>query len=119
MPNPWCDKGGESKRGDNTTAAAMTSLLFEWDEVTRLAGDELSRVIDQHGNSAIYAGSYGWASAGRFHHAQSQIHRFLNVIGGYIRSVNSYSFAAAEVIFPHVVGDFRSFLSSDKLVIDH
>ena len=31
-----------------------------------------------HGNEAIYGGSYGWASAGRFHHAQSQLHRFLN-----------------------------------------
>ena len=51
-----------------------------------------------------------------------QIHRFLNVIGGYTRSVNSYSFAAAEVIFPHVVGDFRSFLyrqTSWSSIIDH
>ena len=83
---------------------------ISWDEAIALAGDELGRVIKDHGNSAIYAGSYGWASAGRFHHAQSQIHRFLNTIGGYTKSVNTYSFAAAEVIFPHVVGDFRGFL---------
>ena len=56
----------------------------------------------EHGNEAIYGGSYGWASAGRFHHAQSQLHRFLNCLGGYIRSVNSYSLGAAEVILPHV-----------------
>jgi len=24
---------------------------------------------------------YGWSSAGRFHHAQSQVHRFLNTLG--------------------------------------
>ena len=71
-------------------------------------GSELQRVIDADGNEAIYAGSYGWASAGRFHHAQSQIHRFLNVIGGYTKSVNTYSFAAAEVMMPHVIGDFRT-----------
>jgi hypothetical protein len=29
-----------------------------------------------------YGGSYGWASAGRFHHAQSQLHRFLQKFGG-------------------------------------
>ena len=64
---------------------------------------ELSRVAREHGNRSIFGGSYGWASAGRFHHAQSQLHRFLNRIGGSTRSVNSYSTAAAQVILPHVV----------------
>ncbi len=41
---------------------------------------------------------------GRFHHAQSQIHRFLNQIGGYTASVNSYSAACAEVILPYIFG---------------
>ncbi len=84
-------------------------IAIDWDTVSQLVGDELQRVIDLHGNKAIYAGSYGWASAGRFHHAQSQIHRFLNVIGGYTKSVNTYSFAAAEVMMPHVIGDFRNY----------
>ncbi len=69
---------------------------------------EIARVRDAHGNQAIYAGSYGWASAGRFHHAQSQIHRFLNTIGGYTRSVQNYSYAAGDVILPHVIGTTRS-----------
>ncbi|MEL0304382.1 MAG: molybdopterin-dependent oxidoreductase, partial [Rhodobiaceae bacterium] len=81
-----------------------------WDEAERLVAAELERVRTEHGNSAIYAGSYGWASAGRFHHAQSQIHRFLNCIGGYTRSVNTYSYAAAEVIVPHVLGSFTRLL---------
>ena len=42
--------------------------------------------------------------AGRFHHAQSQLHRFLAMYGGYTRSVNSYSFAALEVLLPHIIG---------------
>jgi biotin/methionine sulfoxide reductase len=76
----------------------------DWDDALDLVGAELRRVIDAHGNESIYGGSYGWASAGRFHHAQSQIHRFLNCLGGYTRSVNSYSDGAAEVIVPHVLG---------------
>ena len=83
-----------------------------WDEAESLVAAELDRVRTEHGNRAIYAGSYGWASAGRFHHAQSQIHRFLNCLGGYTRSVNTYSYAAAEVIVPHVLGTFGGMLST-------
>jgi len=81
-----------------------------WDEALDLVSQELGRVRSDYGNQAIYAGCYGWASAGRFHHAQSHIHRFMNCIGGYTKSVNTYSFAAAEVIVPHVLGDFRGFI---------
>ncbi|SFT59410.1 molybdopterin guanine dinucleotide-containing S/N-oxide reductase [Mesorhizobium sp. YR577] len=76
-----------------------------WAEATALAARELDRVRREHGNKAIFGGSYGWASAGRFHHAQSQLHRFLNVAGGYTRSVNTHSHAAAEVLLPHLIGN--------------
>ena len=76
----------------------------EWDQALDLVAGELGRVRSRYGNQAIYGGSYGWSSAGRFHHAQSQVHRFLASIGGYTRSVNTYSFAAAEVLVPHVLG---------------
>ena len=75
-----------------------------WDEALSLAASELTRVKDTHGNEAIYGGSYGWASAGRFHHAQSQVHRFLNCIGGYVASFGSYSTGCAQAIMPHVIG---------------
>ncbi|MDQ2682382.1 MAG: molybdopterin-dependent oxidoreductase, partial [Chloroflexota bacterium] len=78
-----------------------------WDEALDLAATELRRVIEAHGNRAIYGGSYGWSSAGRFHHAQSQLHRFLNVLGGYVGHVNTYSNAAGEVILDRVVGSMR------------
>ncbi|MGI6852173.1 molybdopterin guanine dinucleotide-containing S/N-oxide reductase [Mesorhizobium sp. 1B3] len=84
---------------------------ISWDEALSLAASELERVRASHGNGAIYGGSYGWASAGRFHHAQSQIHRFLNCIGGYVRSVQNYSYAAADTILPHVIGDKRGLVS--------
>ncbi|MEP3847983.1 MAG: molybdopterin guanine dinucleotide-containing S/N-oxide reductase [Paracoccaceae bacterium] len=83
-----------------------------WDDTNRLVADELERVRKAHGNQAIYAGSYGWASAGRFHHAQSQLKRFLNCIGGYTGSKNTYSFAAAEVLVPHILGTFRGHLDT-------
>ena len=47
---------------------------------------------------------YGWASAGRFHHAQGQLKRFLNLCGGFVASVNTYSYGAATVLLPHVIG---------------
>ncbi|GGO54030.1 biotin/methionine sulfoxide reductase [Roseovarius pacificus] len=77
-----------------------------WDRINDIVAQELRRIREQHGNGAIFAGSYGWASAGRFHHAQGQLKRFLNLNGGFVRSVNSYSYAAAEVTVPHVIGDF-------------
>jgi biotin/methionine sulfoxide reductase len=97
-------------------------VAVSWDEAEKLVAGELDRVRKAHGNKAIYAGSYGWASAGRFHHAQSQIHRFLNSIGGYTRSVDTYSYAAAEVIVPHVLGGFANLLplhTSWRQIADH
>ncbi|MEM8579608.1 MAG: molybdopterin guanine dinucleotide-containing S/N-oxide reductase [Pseudomonadota bacterium] len=83
-----------------------------WSDANRLVARELDRVRNAHGNRAIYAGSYGWASAGRFRHAQSQLKRFLNCIGGFTSSKITYSFAAAEVLVPHVLGTFREHLDT-------
>jgi biotin/methionine sulfoxide reductase len=75
-----------------------------WSRALDLIAEELRRVYGAYGPRGIFGGSYGWASAGRFHDAQSQIHRFLNLAGGYVRSVGSYSSGAATVILPHVIG---------------
>ena len=85
-----------------------------WDDALDLAASHLDRIRTEHGNQAIFGGSYGWSSAGRFHHAQSQVHRFLNSIGGYSYSVDNYSFAAAMVVIPHVVGEFRAMQRSQN-----
>jgi len=74
--------------------------------------EEINRVKDNYGNASIFGGSYGWASAGRFHHAQSQLHRFLNCVGGYTRSKFTYSFAAAEAMVPHILGSYRAYLDT-------
>lgn len=80
-------------------------IELPWDEALDIAAAELDRVRTEHSNEAIYGGSYGWASAGRFHHGQSQIHRFLNTIGGYVSSFGSYSTGCAQSIMPHVFGE--------------
>ncbi len=77
---------------------------LSWDQALDLAAAELRRIYGTYGGRGVYGGSYGWSSAGRFHHAQSQVHRFLNMAGGYVKSVNTYSSAAASVILPHVIG---------------
>ncbi len=81
---------------------------MSWSAVLDLLGGEPRRVRDGFGPGAIFGGSYGWASAGRFHHAQSQIHRFLNVAcGGYVKSVNSYSSGSSQVLVPHIIGEYE------------
>ena len=108
--------GPDPRRGDDDF------VEVGWDEAVALVAGELRRVREQHGNEAIYGGSYGWASAGRFHHAQSQLHRFLNRIGGYTASVNSYSLGASEVILPHVVGGAGEVLrraTTWKSILEH
>lgn len=94
----WLDKTDTVLRGEDEY------IPFEWDNALDLAAKEIERIISKHGNGSIFGGSYGWASAGRFHHAQSQVHRFLNCIGGYVSSYASYSTGAAQAIIPHVLG---------------
>jgi len=104
----WLDHGPGTA---NERRGRDPFVQVTWEEADQIVADELTRVIHTHGNESIYAGSYGWASAGRFHHAQSQIHRFLNCIGGYVRSVDTYSFAAGEVLLPHVIGNLYVMLT--------
>ncbi len=96
----WLDNPGDRARAQR---GIEPFVEVSWEQALELAAAELRRVVDQHGNRSIFAGSYGWASAGRFHHAQSQLHRFINRIGGATRAMNSYSTAAAQVILPHVI----------------
>ena len=92
---------------DRAKRGADKFLEVPWDEALDIASKEIDRVIKEHGNTSVFAGSYGWASAGRFHHAQSQLHRFINLLGGSTRAMNSYSTAAAQVILPHVVAPWH------------
>ncbi|MEX0158719.1 MULTISPECIES: molybdopterin-dependent oxidoreductase [unclassified Microbacterium] len=95
----WLQRGpGGTGRGDEPF------VEVSWDEALALVAGELNRVYSDIGSSAVYGGSYGWSSAGRFHHGQSQVHRFLNCLGGYVSAVGDYSYGTSGAILPHVIG---------------
>lgn len=96
----WLEHGVKSDRAGR---GVEPFVEVSWDEALDLVAAELTRVKDAHGNEAIYASS-GWASAGAFHNARAQLTRFLNGLGGFVSQVTNYSFGAAMVIVPHVVG---------------
>src|SRR6202043_829587 len=100
----WLERGP----GPDERRGRDEFVPLSWDAALDLLGAELTRVREHYGAGSVFGGSYGWSSAGRFHHAQSQVHRFLNfAMGGYVRSVNTYSSGAASVILPHVIGDYE------------
>jgi biotin/methionine sulfoxide reductase len=78
-----------------------------WDEALTAVAEELSRVRETFGNTAILGGSYGWSSAGRVHHARTLLRRFLFLGGGCVDQVANYSFGAAQYILPRVIGTFQ------------
>jgi len=86
-------------------------LAVEWDELLDRVAADYARVLADHGPQAVYAGSYGWASAGRFHHSQSQLHRFSHCLGGAVRSSWTYSHGVGEVLMPRVVGSQEPLIS--------
>jgi biotin/methionine sulfoxide reductase len=79
-----------------------------WERALDLIADEIKRVIRDRGNQAIYAGSYGWGSAGRFHHARTQLQRFLGGVGGFTGARDTYSNAAGAVLVKNVLGNMHA-----------
>lgn len=103
----WLTNGpGGAGRGDEPF------VEVSWDEALDLLAHELRRVYDTHGSQAVYGGSYGWASAGRFHHSQSQVHRFLNTLGGYVSAAGDYSYGTSGALLPHVIGSATDIMAN-------
>ena len=108
----WLDGGP----GPDTRRGSDGYVELEWDEAIPLIAAELTRVEREYGPGRVFGGSYGWSSAGRFHHAQSQVHRFLNTaLGGYVSSYGTYSAGAAQAIMPHVIGGLDKVARTDDL----
>lgn len=120
----FLERGAQS---DRSKRGAEPFVPVDWDTALDLVARELTRVKDIHGNRAIFAGSYGWSSAGRLHHAKSLVARFMNLHGGSTVQVDTYSNAAGTVITPHVLGDssaisgpgttFATIAENTKLVV--
>ncbi|MFY1634884.1 molybdopterin-dependent oxidoreductase [Solwaraspora sp. WMMB335] len=100
----WLEQGPGAT---STRRGADEFVPVSWDRALDLVAGELDRVRRGYGNAAIFGGSYGWSSAGRFHHAKTQLTRLLNLLGGFTGQVSNYSFAAADAVLPHVLGTPR------------
>ena len=96
----WWERGP----GPDVARGTEEFIAVGWDAVLDRLAAELARVYGGPGPEAVFGGSYGWSSPGRFHHAQTQVHRFLNSLGGYVRSVNTYSIGTSEVVLPRIFG---------------
>jgi biotin/methionine sulfoxide reductase len=104
---PMVRKGylNNGPRKGNNPRGAEPFVSVSWDEALTLAAAALTETKTKYGNRSIFGGSYGWSSAGRFHHAQGQLQRFLGLFGGFTDHRDSYSYGAMQVILPHVIGD--------------
>ncbi|HZC45291.1 MAG TPA: molybdopterin-dependent oxidoreductase, partial [Candidatus Acidoferrum sp.] len=108
--------GARDRRG------ADRYVPVSWERALDLVADEIKRVIRERGNQAIYAGSYGWSSAGKFHHARTQLQRFLGGLGGFTGARDTYSNAAGAVLVKNVLGSQRAMNgpgTSWKSIADH
>ena len=114
----WLEKGYKAG-GEGRGAEPFVEV--PWDEALDIIAGELKRIKTAYGNEAIFAGSYGWSSAGRFHHAKTQLQRFMNCFGGFTGQKHSYSLAAGLAILPHILGDHRTLrnLSSWDGIAEH
>jgi biotin/methionine sulfoxide reductase len=91
-------------RAGGTLRGADPFVPLDWDTAARLVAGEVARIRDTHGPASLFGGSYGWSSAGRFHHARSQLHRLLASAGGYTGQVTNYSYATGMTLLPHIIG---------------
>ena len=97
----WLELGHKS---DSEGRGVEPFVPVSWDRALELVAAELDRVKRTYGNQAFYASS-GWGSAGSFHFAETQLARFFNnCLGGSVGQVTNYSFGAATVIVPRIVG---------------
>ncbi|MCW8084904.1 molybdopterin-dependent oxidoreductase [Sabulicella glaciei] len=110
VDQPYIRKGWLQGRRAGHARGGDPFVPVSWDRVTRILAEEVAQTRAEHGDNAIFGGSYGWASAGRFHHAKTQLQRYLALGGGFTNSVNAYSYATAQALLPHVLGDVEVLL---------
>lgn len=94
----------------------------DWDTALDLVAEEQQRVRDRHGAEAIFAGSYGWGSAGRLHNAGNLTNRLFALTGGYVDSVGNYSYGAGMALLPHILGSNQAIsgpLTNWSVIAEH
>lgn len=120
----WLENGPLTGNTESTGAGRGGEPFVEvsWEKATELVTGELQRLYDDFGPSSIYAGSYGWASAGRLHAAQGTLKRFLAMAGGFTNSVGNYSNGAAGILLPYLLGSGQAVngpLTSWASIVEH
>jgi biotin/methionine sulfoxide reductase len=93
-------------RADGTRRGAEPFVEVSWDAALALVAEEVQRVREGFGAGAIFGGSYGWSSAGRFHHARTLVRRYLFAGGGCVDQIGNYSWGCARFLLPHVIGTY-------------
>lgn len=94
----WLAGDGGATRGEDEY------IELEWDRALDLVAGEIGRVRATYGNKALFAGSYGWSSAGRLNHARTLVRRFFSSIGGFVDQETNYSYGAAMAFLPRILG---------------
>ena len=87
----WLERKGlipAGKRGQDSF------VEIDWQTALDLVAGELNRVRADYGNQAIFAGCYGWASAGRFHHDELLV----EIRCGYHAMLSYYSRTTISVL---------------------
>ncbi|RLM25906.1 biotin transporter BioY [Brenneria alni] len=100
----WLQK---REKSDGSLRGKEDFVEVDWDVALDLVAEENRRIRDRYGADGLFAGSYGWSSAGRFHHARSQVRRFYFSGGGAVDQLGNYSWGAAQFFLPYVIGTFH------------
>lgn len=110
------------EKSDRSLRGREDFVEVGWDEALDLVAGEIRRVRETHGPAGLFAGSYGWSSAGRLHHARSLIRRFYFAGGGAVDQVGNYSWGSAQFLLPHVIGTYSPLtgrVTAWPSIIDH
>lgn len=110
------------ERSDPRMRGREEMVEVDWDLALDRVAAEIRRVREEQGAESIFAGSYGWSSAGRLHHARSLIRRFYFTGGGCTDQRGNYSWGTAQFLLPHVIGDYAPLtgrVTSWPSILDH
>lgn len=118
---PMVRKGYLEGNPDTTLRGRDEWVRLSWDEALDLVHRKLMENRAQHGNSSIFAGSYGWYSCGSLHASRTLLHRYMNLTGGFTGTSGDYSTGAVQVIMPHVLGGIEVYepQTSWQQVLEH
>jgi len=86
---------------------------ISWDEATTMVADELTRVIEKHGNEAIYY-QYGSGTTGANLQGRNTCKRLLNLAGGFLDMHNTYSEGQLNRIQPYVFGQAGNIYGTEQ-----